>query len=145
MAYTGDQEEMEYRQSRNNMAYNRNHDSNALDWDHPNSDQWPEVFCEGREQFSETFYQRFPWARGIDPFEESTETPAGEYLKSRREGLPIDLKAEAPPVLAFVKGLISLELDDLPDDEHHCPIVSNVFDSRFLYWAFCEALSRHVL
>ena len=126
MASNQDHGMMEY-QSYNNHAFQSNsqdHSENELDIDHPNSDLWPEVFPCGREEFPERFFQQFPWARGMDPFEDDdTEwRAAGEYLMSYWKGVGIDSKAEAPPVLGFVKSLISLELDDLSDDEQHCPI-----------------------
>lgn len=120
-----------------------------LDLDHPYSNAWPEVFSNGCEEFSKSFYKQFPWARGFDPFNKTEgsiedEDPF-EYLKgyrgkplekaqSRREyplskygGIPVDYKAEAPPVIAYVKNLISLELDDLPDDEQNCPICRETY------------------
>ena len=108
------------------MAYQNS--ATHLDPDHPNSDSWPEVFCNGREQFSEDFYRNFPWARGIDPFEEWGEDAEGfsMYPEWSRGGLPPDRSAEAPPVIAFVEGLISLELDEIGEDDRRCPIVSQI-------------------
>ena len=131
MSCNQDHSDMVYYQTQNDMAYNQNgrdHDANELDMDHPNSNFWPEVFVNGREQFSKHFYKLFSWARGIDPFEEGMQyMSACEYLTFRGQGLPNDFKAEAPPVLEFVKSLISLELDDLPYDERHCPVCTGLY------------------
>ena len=126
-----DRDMMDY-QSFNNEAFQRNNqdqEDNKLDMDHPNSSLWPEVFPCGREEFPERFFRQFPWARGMDPFEDDDAEwrLASEYLISCRNGVNIDLEAEAPPVLGFVKSLTSLELDDLPDDDHHCPICRDVY------------------
>ncbi|KAK4693122.1 hypothetical protein P7C71_g4215, partial [Lecanoromycetidae sp. Uapishka_2] len=76
--------------------------------------------------FNHDFYEAFPWARGTDPFDESQTVwrPAEWYLENRGciSTEPLDETAEVPPAIAFVKGLISLEMDDLEDDEQHCPI-----------------------
>ena len=125
-----DHNDLARHQDHNRRAYNANHNNSEteLDPDHPNSSLWPEVFSNGRENFSKSFYRQFPWARGFDPFEELPfeqtiqSTRSEQYFMASRKGLPLDKKAKAPPVLAFVKDLISLELDDLPDDEHNCPI-----------------------
>ena len=107
-----------------------NSSDNVLDADHPYSENWPEVFCNGRAIYSEQFYSHFPFLRGVDPFdEEGTYMTSEAYLTSNaaidpprfRFGLP-DSTAEVPPALAFVNSLISLELDDLPVDEQDCPI-----------------------
>ena len=95
-----------------------------LDPDHPNSDLWPEAFCNGREEFSDHFYELFPWAKAVDPFDEEADDTSTEkvFECGLRRCLEPDRRIEVPPVIAFVKGLISLELDDLPEDEQHCPI-----------------------
>lgn len=107
-----------------------NSGDNILDVDHPYSAMWPEVFCNGREIYSEQFYSHFPFLKGVDPFdEEGTYMGSEAYLTSNaatdplrlRAGLP-DKTAEVPPALAFVDSLISLELDDLPVDNQDCPI-----------------------
>ena len=124
---------------------NTDTDMNELDPDHPYSDAWPEVFCNGREEFKEQFYRLFPWAEGFDPFDDTVENieaddPFGYIRGYRRRplemaqpnrselplnkygGAPLDHGAEAPEVIAYVNTLISLELDDLPDDEQKWPI-----------------------
>ena len=109
------------------MAFNQSRNETELDPDHPMSNAWPEVFENGREIFSEEFYQRFPWARHIDPFKEARRRSSRDIVSSDHHGLSLDSKAEAPPVLAFVNSLISLELDDLSDDEQQCPICREVY------------------
>ena len=79
------------------------------------------------EVFDEEFYDIFPWARGVDPFDESrTEwEPAEWYVKNQIKlgnGLEPDPNAEVPPAIAFVNGLISLELDDLRKGDNSCAI-----------------------
>ena len=79
------------------------------------------------EVFNEEFYDIFPWARGVDPFDESrTEwEPAEWYVKNKIQlgnGLEPDQNAEVPPAIAFVNGLISLELDDLGKGDNTCAI-----------------------
>lgn len=109
------------------MAYGQDADGD-FDMDHPNSNLWPEVFCNGREQFSEGFYQTFPWTRGVDPFEETDEGALlREFSGLNFQGLPKDAKAEVPPVLSFVNNPISLELDDLPEEEQSCPICRETY------------------
>lgn len=81
-----------------------------------------------QEVLHEGFYGIFPWARGINPFDE-TETvwrPAEWYLENRNRNRistePLDETAEVPPAIAFVNGLISLEMDDLDDGDQTCAI-----------------------
>jgi len=95
----------------------------TLDDDHPYSDKWPEVFCNGQGVYSEQFYSKFQFLRGVDPFDEEARYRSSEaYLTSEiATDLP-DRNAEVPPALAFVNSLISLELDDLPDEDQNCPI-----------------------
>lgn len=73
----------------------------------------------------ERFYEIFPWARGINPFDETQTVwrPAEWYLTNRNsiKIVPLDTAAEVPPAIAFMKGLVSLEMDDLEGDDH-CPI-----------------------
>ena len=79
-----------------------------------------------QEVFGEDFYELFPWARGIDPFDDKATQwePAEWYVENSRQdkGLPSDEDAEVPPAIAFVNNLISLELDDLDEDSQACPI-----------------------
>ncbi|KAL2040381.1 hypothetical protein N7G274_006824 [Stereocaulon virgatum] len=96
----------------------RNHGSGELDLPHePNSAQ---------EVFGGDFYDLFPWAKGVDPFDENATRwePAERYVENRADfkGLKPDDNAEVPPAIAFVNGLISLELDDLDEDSQACPI-----------------------
>lgn len=100
-----------------------------LDPDHPMSDHWPEVFSNGREQFSENFYLLFPWAREVDPFYEDTEQVSDEWYLEKRNPrcLPLDEDAEVPPVIAFIRSLTSLELDDLPRGDDKCLICGDVY------------------
>ncbi len=122
--------------SRTNNAYEEvgskqaDSDGNKLDDDHPYSSKWPEVFSNGREVYSEQFYSQFPFLQGVDPFDtDNTYMSSEAYLTSNaaadppkfRKGRP-DRTAEVPPALAFVNGLISLELDDLPIDDQDCLI-----------------------
>ena len=79
------------------------------------------------EVFDEEFYDIFPWARGINPFDESrTEwEPAEWYVENQIQlgnGLEPDPNAEVPPAIAFINGLISLELDDLRKGDNLCAI-----------------------
>ena len=79
------------------------------------------------EVFNEKFYDIFPWAREIDPFDESrTEwEPAEWHIENQiplGNGLEPDQNAELPPAIAFVNGLISLELDDLRKGDKTCAI-----------------------
>ncbi len=84
--------------------------------------------AEQREEvFDEEFYDIFPWARGIDPFDDSrTEwEPAEWYVENQIQlgnGLEPDQNAEVPPAIAFVNSLISLELDDLGKGDNSCAI-----------------------
>ncbi len=80
-----------------------------------------------KEVFNEEFYDIFPWARGVDPFDESrTEwEPADWYVENQIQlgnGLEPDQNAEVPPAIAFINGLISLELDDLEKGDRSCAI-----------------------
>lgn len=82
---------------------------------------------EPEEVFDEEFYNTFPWARGVDPFDESrTEwEPAEWYIENQIQlgnGLEPDQNAEVPPAIAFINGLISLELDDLRKGDKSCAI-----------------------
>ena len=82
---------------------------------------------QSEEVFDEEFYDIFPWARGIDPFDESrTEwEPAEWYVDNQIQlgnGLEPDQNAKVPPATAFVNGLISLELDDLGKGDNSCAI-----------------------
>lgn len=76
--------------------------------------------------FPEEFYEIFPWACGIDPFDETQTVwrPAEWYLENRNRisAEPLDETAEIPPAIAFVKGLVSLELDDLDEEDQSCPV-----------------------
>ena len=79
------------------------------------------------EVFDDEFYDLFPWASGVDPFDESrTEwEPAEWYVENGIElgnGLPPDPTAEVPPAIAFIEGLISLELDELKQEDRMCAI-----------------------
>ncbi|KAK3172826.1 hypothetical protein OEA41_006151 [Lepraria neglecta] len=78
------------------------------------------------EVFGEDFYELFPWARGVDPFDENATRwePAEWYVENCKEfkGLKPDQDAEVPPAIVFINGLISLELDDLEEDNQACPI-----------------------
>lgn len=78
--------------------------------------------------FSPAFSARFPWARNTNLFNE-TQTiwrPASYYLanSSNIKPLPLDTTAEIPPAILFVRGLISLELDDLEEggERGACPV-----------------------
>ena len=80
-----------------------------------------------KEVFHEEFYDIFPWARGVDPFDESrTEwEPAEWYVENQIQlgnGLEPDQNIEVPPAVAFINGLISLELDDLGKGDDLCAI-----------------------
>ena len=80
-----------------------------------------------KEVFDDEFYDIFPWASGVDPFDESrTEwEPAEWYVENEIElgnGLPPDQNAEVPPAIAFIDSLISLELDDLEKGDNTCAI-----------------------
>lgn len=80
-----------------------------------------------KEVFDDEFYDIFPWASGVDPFDESrTEwEPAEWYVENEIElgkGLPPDRNAEVPPAIAFIDKLISLELDDLEKGDRRCAI-----------------------
>lgn len=100
-----------------------------LDPDHPMSDNWPEVFSNSREQFSEDFYLLFPWAREVDPFDENIDRVSDEwYLENKNpDCLPLDKDAEIPPSIAFLNSLTSLELDDLPEGDDKCLICGDVY------------------
>ena len=79
------------------------------------------------EVFDDEFYDIFQWARGVDPFDESrTEwEPAEWYVENQIQlgnGLEPDPNAEVPPAIAFINGLISLELDDLRKGDNLCAI-----------------------
>ena len=96
----------------------RNHGSGGLDLPHqPNSAQ---------EVFDEDFYDLFPWARGVNPFDDNATQwePAEMYVENRAdfEGLKPNDNVEIPPAIAFVNSLISLELDDLDEHSQACPI-----------------------
>lgn len=110
-------------------------DDDELDDSHPNSTKWPEVFSNGLEIFSEDFYSLFPWARGIDPYDDNVEcAPAEWFLRPSRtrKVLPLDENAETPPAVAFVNSLTSLELDDLPEDKRCCGICGdNYLEGEF--------------
>ena len=85
------------------------------------------VAKEPEEVFDDDFYDLFPWASGVDPFDESrTEwEPAEWYVENEIElgnGLPPDPTAEVPPAIAFINSLISLELDDLEKGDRTCAI-----------------------
>lgn len=120
-----------------------NDSSNAgiLEEDHPFSAKWPEVFCNGREVYSKQFYTDFPFFEGTDPFNTAADhRPAIFNNENGNDGSQIsdidtgmsglrlgfsDPSAQVPPFISFVNGLISLELDDLPDDDEDdlkCPI-----------------------
>ena len=80
-----------------------------------------------KEVFNEAFYDIFPWARGVDPFDESRTDwePADWYVENQIQlgnGLEPDQSAEVPPAIAFINGLISLELDDLEKGDRSCAI-----------------------
>ena len=82
---------------------------------------------QSEEVFDEDFYDIFPWARGVDPFDESrTEwEPAEWYVENQIQlgnGLEPDQNAEVPPAIAFINGLISFELDDLGEGDNSCAI-----------------------
>ncbi|KAL6719978.1 hypothetical protein ACLMJK_001899 [Lecanora helva] len=117
----------------NSWAYYLNscdYDLGELDFDHTDPDLWPELFPCNREAFTEGFYKEFPWAKGVDPFEDNADTswrPIEEYFVFLRDSLPIDFEAHAPNVLGFVNDLISLELDELLDDERRCPICREIY------------------
>ena len=79
------------------------------------------------EVFDDEFYDLFPWASGVDPFDESRTQwePAEWYLENEIElgnGLEPDPTAEVPPAIAFIDNLISLELDDLKKEDRTCAI-----------------------
>lgn len=82
----------------------------------------------GQEVFSQDFYANFPlfdW--GLDPFDEnngfvSSETYFESDTTTQYSGLLPDTNVGFLPRMAFVDNLISLELDDLPEDDRHCPI-----------------------
>ena len=79
------------------------------------------------EVFDDEFYDLFPWARGVNPFDESrTEwEPAEWYVDNEIElgnGLPPDATIEVPPAIAFIDSLISLELDELKKEDRSCAI-----------------------
>ena len=80
-----------------------------------------------KEVFDDEFYDLFPWASGVDPFDESrTEwEPAEWYVENEIElgnGLPPDPTVEVPPAIAFIESLISLELDELKKEDRTCAI-----------------------
>lgn len=127
-----------------NMNHKRSNDNSSagiLEEDHPFSANWPEVFCNGREVYSKQFYTEFPFFEGTDPFDTGADhqiavfnncngndgsqiSDIDTWMSGLRLGSP-DLSAQVPPFIAFVNGLISLELDDLPDDDEDdlkCPI-----------------------
>lgn len=85
-----------------------------------------------KEVFDDEFYDIFPWASGIDPFDESrTEwEPAEWYVDNEIElgnGLEPDLTAEVPPAIAFIDSLVSLELDDLEKGDNICAICLQLY------------------
>lgn len=75
----------------------------------------------------DAFLAKFSWFKNFDPFdEEQLEWPSAEnYL--RRNGFPrglpdLDKTVEVPPATAFVDDLISLEIDELAENDRKCCI-----------------------
>ena len=74
------------------------------------------------EVFDENFYEIFPWARGVDPFdaEKTIWYVAERYYTGLR--MSDDESIGVPLAVTFIDDLISLEMDDLALEDYDCPI-----------------------
>ena len=72
------------------------------------------------------FLKCLPFLRGIDPFDKTVEQEEPEWYVENRDITnpppPLDDTAEVPPAVKFLKDLISLELDDLDQEDQKCGI-----------------------
>lgn len=85
----------------------------------------------------ELLHKRFPWSRGVDLDDPQWNTPqrtAEWYMENADPNVPaLDYSIAEPPAVAFVKNLISLDIDEMPADEQTCMICSDH------YWTGTEA------